>query len=138
MTNDIFEQFTGAGQSSYKTFQSLGEINSKTIRKLADINFTLATLGVELTMEQAKLLTGVKSYNDLFSAGSGLATEFGNRLMEINREVSGVLTESSEEFIGWVRESFEEAGKTGTVSTAPAKRAQSKTSAKKTTAKKAA
>lgn len=137
MTNDFFEQFTGAGQSSYKTLQSLGEINSKTIRKLADINFTLATLGIELTVEQAKLFTGVKSYNDLFSAGSGLATEFGNRFMDINREVSGVLAESSEEFIDWVRESFEAAGKTGTVS-APAKPAQSKTTAKKTTARKAA
>jgi phasin family protein len=137
MTSDFFDQLTGAGQSSYKTFQTLGEINTKAIKKLTDINFTLATLGIELTMEQAKLLTGAKSYNDLFSVGSGLAAEYGNKMMEINREVSGVLAESSEEFIDWVKESFDAAGKAG-VAAAPAKPAPAKTSAKKTSTRKAA
>ena len=137
MTSDFFGQFSSAGESSFKKLQSLGEINSKTIKKLADINFTLATMGIELSVEQAKLLTDARSYNDLFSAGSGLASEFGSKLMEINSEVSGVLAESTEEFMDWVKDGFEAAGKAG-AKPVPTRPAQAKTTAKKTSTKKAA
>lgn len=135
MNNDFLDQISGAGQSSYKTLQALGEINSKTIKKLAELNFTLATMGVELTMEQTKLLAGARNYNDLFTVGSGLAAEFGNRMMEINREMSGVLAETSEEFIEWVKGSFEAAGK---AAKSPVAQAPAKANSKKTSSKKAA
>lgn len=122
MQNEIFEQFTQASKASYETFQQLGNINSKALQKLTELQFSVATLGIESSVEQAKLLSSTNNYKDLVSAESELASDYGNKLVDLTKQTAAVLNESGEEVMAWFEKSAETLTDTA------------KTTAKKTTA----
>lgn len=107
MQNEIFEQFTQAGKASYETFQQLGNINSKALQKLTELQFSVATLGIESSVEQAKLLSSTNNYKDLISAESELASDYGNKLVDLTKQTAAVLNESGEEVMAWFEKSAE-------------------------------
>lgn len=122
MQNEIFEQFTQASKASYETFQQLGNINSKALQKLTELQFSVATLGIESSVEQAKLLSSTNNYKDLISAESELASDYGTKLVDLTKQTAAVLNESGEEVMAWFEKSAETITDTA------------KTTAKKTTA----
>lgn len=107
MQNEIFEQLTNASKTSYETFQELGEINTKALKKLADVQFSLATLGIESSAEQAKLLSNSNSYKDLLAAESELANQYSSKVMDLTKQATNVLTDSGEEISAWFEKSVE-------------------------------
>lgn len=107
MQNEILEQLTNAGKSSYASLQELGEINAKALQKLADVQFSLATLGIESGVEQAKLLSNTSSYKDLLTAESELANQYSTKVMDLTKQATSVLTESGEEITAWFEKSVE-------------------------------
>jgi phasin family protein len=107
MQNEIMEQLTNASKNSYATLQELGEINTKALKKLADVQFSLATLGIESGVEQAKLLSNTSNYKDLLATESELANQYGNKVMELTKQATNVLTESGEEITAWFEKSVE-------------------------------
>ncbi|MEJ2760373.1 MAG: phasin family protein [Gammaproteobacteria bacterium] len=111
MSNDIFTTMTGSSSLAYESMQELGAINSKTISRLAEIQLDFARLGLESSMEQAKLLTDAGSYENLMAAESDLASRYGDRIMALARETTEVMTESRDEFVEWLEKRFEEGGK---------------------------
>lgn len=111
MTNDIFNTMTGGSSLAYESMQELGAINSKTLSRLAEIQLDFARLGLENSMEQARLLTDVGSYEGLLAAESDLASRYGDRIMALARETTEVVTESRNEFVVWLEKCFEEGGR---------------------------
>lgn len=106
MQNELVENLSTAGKASYDALQELGAINSKTFQKLTDIQFSLATLGIESSVEQMKLINSTSTYNDLVNAESELATDYSSKVMEITRQAADVLNESREEVSDWVKSSM--------------------------------
>lgn len=113
MQNEILEQLTSAGKSSYTSLQELGEINAKALQKLADVQFSLATLGIESGVEQAKLLSNTSSYKDLLAAESELANQYSSKMLDLTKQATSVLTESGEEITAWFEKSVELFSETG-------------------------
>lgn len=131
MTNDIIEQMTAGGQASYEAIQQLGAINTKTIQKLTDIQFSLATMGVESSIEQMKLINNTNNYTDLISAESDLASTYSNKVIEVTRQAAEVLTESQEEIAKWAESNTS----TLTETKKPKAKAKAKKTAKRTAKK---
>ncbi len=129
MQNELIENFTTSGQASYEAIQKLGAINTKTLQKLADIQFSLATMGVEGSIEQMKLINDTRSYSDLISAESDLVSNYGSKVVEITREAADILTESQDEISEWAKSSLSVANETKVAkkpAKKPAKRAAKK------------
>lgn len=129
MQNDIFEQFVNAGKTSYENLQQLGAINTKALQKLTELQFSLATLSVESSVEQAKLLSGTTNYKDLISAESELANQYGSKFMDLGKQTADVLSESGEEIVSWFEKSAESFA--DTAKSAAPKKTTSTTAAKK-------
>lgn len=107
MQNEIFEQFVSAGKASYENLQQLGAINTKALQKLTELQFSLATMGIESGVEQAKLLSSTSSYKDLISAESELANQYSSKMMDLGKQTADVLNESGEEFFALLEKSAE-------------------------------
>lgn len=130
MQNDIFEQFVNAGKTSYENLQQLGAINTKAVQKLTELQFSLATMGIESGVEQAKLLSSTTNYKDLISAESELANTYSSKMMDLSKQTAEVLNESGEEIAAWFEKSAESFGETAK-STAKKATTTSSTSTKK-------
>lgn len=107
MQNDIFEQFVNAGKTSYENLQQLGTINTKALQKLTELQFSLATIGIEGSAEQAKLLGSTTNYKDLIAAESDLANQYSSKVMDISKQTAEVLNESGEEIASWFEKTAE-------------------------------
>lgn len=107
MQNDIFEQFVNAGKTSYENLQQLGSINTKALQKLTELQFSLATIGIEGSVEQAKLLGSTTNYKDLIAAESDLANQYSSKVMDISKQTADVLNESGEEIASWFEKTAE-------------------------------
>lgn len=127
MQNDIFEQFVNAGKASYENLQQLSAINTKAVQKLTELQLSLATMGIEGSVEQAKVLTSTTNYKDLISAESDLANQYSSKMMDISKQTADVLNESGEQIAAWFEKSAEVFGETAS---STAKKATS-TAAKK-------
>ena len=112
MTNEFFSTLSGNGQVAYQSIQELGAINSRALNKLAEIQFNFAKLGLESSMEQARLLADISNYEDILSAGTDLASEYGDKMMALTLETTEVMSASRDELIAWVEKQFEEGNET--------------------------
>lgn len=131
MQNDIFEQFMNAGKSSYENLQQLGAINSKAMQKLTELQFSLATVGIESSVEQAKLLSSTTNYKDLMAAESELANQYGSKVMDISKQTAEVLNESGEEIAAWFEKTTESFAETAAKPAAKKTTSSSNTSSAK-------
>jgi len=108
MTNALFSSLTDNSRFTYESLQELGTINSRTLNRLAEIQMNFARLGIESSMEQARLITDVNSYDDLLSAESDLASSYGDKVMGLVRETAELMTDSRDQFVKWTEKHFEE------------------------------
>lgn len=79
--------------------QKINAINLKTLTRLADLQFDIASLCLATTAEQAKVLTAVESYQELYSIEARLASDYGSRLMQISQATTGLLLECRNEYV---------------------------------------
>lgn len=136
MQEQIIEDITAATKTSYEALQELGRINSETVNKLSQLQFSMASLGIEGSVEQAQLLTSTTNYQDLLTAESDFASSYSDKIMGIARQTADVLTQSRDEVTAWVEKS---ASSVAAPAEKPMKKpAARKPAARKTTAKKAA
>lgn len=129
MTNEILNMMADGGKFPYESLQELNDINSRIFNKLAGLQMNIARLGIEGSVEQARLFTGAKKYEELLSAETELASSYSDRVMELTREVTGILTESQQELLTWMEEQFEDGKKEVKQAVAPS--GKPKTASKK-------
>ncbi len=134
MQDQIIENITEATKTSYEALQELGRINSETVSKLSQLQFTMASLGIEGSVEQARLLTSTTNYQDLLSAESDFTTSYSEKIMSIARQTADVLSDSRDEITAWLEKS---ASTVASVAQPPKKAPARKPAAKKPAAKKA-
>ncbi len=121
MTDTVTGNFFSSGNDSYETLRKIGALNMKAFTRLAGLQFELATLGVETSVAQAKLLALSKNYDQLYAHETMLANLYGNRIAEISRETTDTLLKSGDELNAIISQIFTVAkqGITAAVTTAP-------------------
>jgi hypothetical protein len=97
MTDTVTASFFNPVNGSYESLRKIGALNLKALTKLAGLQFELATLGIETSVAQVKLLTVSKGYDQLYAQEALLASLCGNRIAEISRETTDVLMKSGDE-----------------------------------------
>lgn len=134
MTNEILNIMSDSGKFPYEGLQELNDINSRIFTRLADLQMSIARFGIEGSIEQARVFTGAKKYEELLSAETELASSYGDRVMELTHEATGIITESQEELLSWMEKRFEDGKKEVEQAAAPS--SKPKTAAKKPAAAK--
>ena len=107
MTNEFITQLNDTNKASYETFQQFNVINVEALQKLAALQFSLASLNVESTVEQAKLLTSGTDPQEIFAAESALVSAYGEKVMKITSETTEILTQSREQLVAFAEKTFE-------------------------------
>jgi len=136
MNNEFINQFNDSSKVSFEAFQQFNVINVEAMQKLAALQFSLTSLNVESTVEQAKLLTSGTDPQALFAAESALTRTYGERLMQITSETTDVLTQSREQMLAFAGHTFQ--AENPAVSPAKAQSKASNKTATKKVVKKAA
>ncbi|MBI1733018.1 MAG: phasin family protein [Gammaproteobacteria bacterium] len=117
MSKLFFEPFATPAKLPVKSIEELGAIHSRAIKRLADLQVSIANLGIETNVEQARLLSDTGNYPGFVAAQSALAGSMGTRWIEISRALANVVTETRDELNSWIRKSLEvtqpDAAKTG-------------------------
>lgn len=106
MQNAFIQAFRETGVPGFRNFQQLGEIGSRAVRRLAEIQYKLAAIGIDGTVQHAKLLSGTPDYAELVQAQSALASACSNRLIAVGYDAANALTEAREEWVEWVQKGF--------------------------------
>ena len=132
MNTELITHLADSSKLSYQNLQELNAINTRIFSKFAELQFNVAKLGLESSIEQAKLLTGISVYEDLMSAESDFANTCRDNMMKISRELGDVLVESHGEFAGWLAKQFAEGKQKA------GKQVKAKPATKRATTKKAA
>jgi hypothetical protein len=114
MTHELFDQMQDAGKVSFEMLRRLGEIQSRTLDRMTEVQFNFVSLGLDCTMEQARRLGSMHRYQDLLTAPSEFASNYGSRLMSIGLETVDALSGTTEELSDLVHSSFEPARPTVT------------------------
>lgn len=102
--NTTFEEITNASKASLEVIQKLTNINATTINDLATIQMNLANISFESGLEQFKLVSSVKDYNEFISAETEFASEVQEKVMKIAEEASDVFSSSQNEVAKWFSE----------------------------------
>ena len=135
MNNEFMSQFNDSSKASYETFQQFNVFNVEALQKLAALQFSLASLSVESTVEQAKLLTSGSDLQAIFAAESALASTYGEKLMQITSETTEIFTQSREQIAAFAGKSFEAANTANNVQVKQPKKVATKKVTKKTVRK---
>ena len=107
MNTMFFESFTTPTKLPLKSIEELGAIHARTFKRIADIQVSLANLGIEGNVAQARLLSDSGNYPGLVAAQSAFAGSMGNRWLAISREVADVVTQTRDELNAWMKQSFD-------------------------------
>jgi len=125
MQNEYFEKMTEMGKASYNAMQELTAINSKALSDLSELQLGFATYSMESGVELSKTLTGMTNYKDAITAEADYANEYGNKVMEFNRQAADVITDSRDDVVSLLEKTVEDA----TSKAAPAVKKPSKKAA---------
>lgn len=135
MTKPLFETFPTPLTLSAKSFEELAAIQTRAVRRLADLHVSLATLGIDGNVAQARLLADTENYPGLVAAQSALASDMGNRWIAISRAAADVVTDTRDELNAWIGKNFHTAqdrgipGTKARTTSRPARRASARKAA---------
>lgn len=106
MSTLFYESFTIPAKLPVKSIEELGAIHSRAIKRLADLQVSIANLGIEGNLEQARLLSNSEDYPGLVAAQSAFAGSMGTRWLEISRAAADVVSETRDELNAWFRKNL--------------------------------
>jgi len=107
MNTTFFESFATPAKLPLKSIEDLGAIHARAFKRIAELQVSVATLGIEGNVEQARLLSDTGNYSGLVAAQSALAGSMGNRWLAISRSAADVVTQTRDELNAWMKNSFE-------------------------------
>ena len=116
MQNEFIEQFSDAGKIAFSAIQELSTIQGKALQKLVDLQLNFATAGFGSGIEHAEALVKSTNHKMFFSSISGFNEDCSNKMLDITRQTSAVLSESNDEVIAWFEKGLEASNNTGKTS----------------------
>lgn len=107
MNVTFFESFPAPAKLPVKSIEELGLIHARAFRRIAELQLSLANLGIEGNVAQARLLSDTENLPGLLAAQSAFAGSMGNRWLEISRSAADVVTQTRAELNDWVQKNFD-------------------------------
>lgn len=107
MNVTFFESFPAPAKLPVKSIEELGVIHARAFKRIADLQVSVANLGIEGNVAQARLLSDTENYPGLLAAQSAFAGSMGNRWLEISRAAADVVTQTRDELNDWVKKNFD-------------------------------
>ncbi len=107
MNVTFFESFPAPAKLPVKSIEELGVIHARAFKRIADLQVSVANLGIEGNVAQARLLSDTENYPGLLAAQSAFAGSMGNRWLEISRAAADVVTQTRDELNNWVKKNFD-------------------------------
>ena len=101
---ELFSEISGKG---YEAARQLGEINMRLMEKLMGRQMEAASLLMETGMQQAKMVSEAKGYNELVKGQIEMAQELGQRMMEEGRTNMQLANDSRDEYRAWFEQGME-------------------------------
>ena len=108
-TNETVELMSKATRDGYANLNKLAEINMNAWQQLAAGEMTLMNLFFETAGKQADLLKDVKRVDELVGKQAELARNLGEQLLESNKKVVEILSNTREEYQDIAEASAEQA-----------------------------
>ena len=98
MTNHVLQLFADAGKGSYEKFQQLHVLNHKTLERLTELQFSLLSLGVENTVQQARALSEANDYASLLANETDIVNGYRDKFTALSRKAGEFLAQSGNEY----------------------------------------
>ena len=101
------EMFSEMSNKGYEAARQLGEINLRMMEKMLGRQMEAASLFMETGMQQAKMVSEAKGYNELLKGQIEMAQELGQRMMEEGRTNMQLANDSRDEYRAWFEQGME-------------------------------
>lgn len=106
--NDTIEMMTKATNESYANMRKLAEINLATMDALTAKQMEIFKLCLDTGAKQADLMKDAKRVDEVVGSQTEAARELGEKLVESNREVVEIITQSRDSYQNWAEESVKQ------------------------------
>jgi len=100
--NDTFNLISKSANENYASLRKLADINMNAWDQLASKQMEVMNLCFETSCKQAELSKDVKRVDELFGKQTEMARELSEQLVESNQQVAEILSNTREEYQGWV------------------------------------
>ncbi|HKK16781.1 MAG TPA: TIGR01841 family phasin [Gammaproteobacteria bacterium] len=111
MSNEIFDNVSKYGKSSYDSLKSLYAVNANMFEQLLEQQYALMSLGVEYTTSQLKLAGTAKGYKEVMTGQTDIVSDVNSKLQGISRNTLDIFNESKDEISDWFEKNIKEAEK---------------------------
>jgi len=103
--NETFAAMNKAATDNFANLRKLTELNLSTWDKLVAKQLEMMTLCLDASSKQYEAVQGVKGVDELVGRQTEMARECGEKLMQKNRELVDLMTETRDEYQTWVESS---------------------------------
>jgi phasin family protein len=106
--NETFEMMSNAANDNYANLRKLADINLGIWDQLAGKQMEVMKLCMASGNKQVELAKTTQRPDELFGKQAELVRELGEQLIESNQQVVDILSNSREQYQGWVEASADQ------------------------------
>jgi phasin family protein len=99
---ESFELFNEMSSKGYEAARQLGEINLRTMEQLVGRQMDAVALIMESGLQQVKMVSEAKGYNELVKGQVELAKGLGERVLEESRNNMKLASDTRDEYRAWL------------------------------------
>jgi phasin family protein len=99
---ESFELFNEMSSKGYEAARQLGEINLRTMEQLVGRQMDAVALIMESGLQQVKMVSEAKGYNELVKGQVDLAKGLGERVLEESRNNMKLASDTRDEYRAWL------------------------------------
>ena len=103
--NETYDAMLKATNESYANLRKLAELNMATMDKLMAKQMEMMTLCMDTGSKQYDTVKDIKDPEALVAKQVEMARECGEKIMNKNREVADLLTDTRDEYQNWMENS---------------------------------
>ena len=102
-----FEMFSEMSGKGYEAARQLGEINLRVMETMLGRQMEAISLFMETGLQQAKMVSEAKGYNELVKGQIAMAQDLGKRVLEESRTNMQLASDSRDEYRAWFEQGME-------------------------------
>lgn len=106
MENTFLTQWESLAKSAFDSTKELETLNLKLFEQLSQKQVDLLTGAVEVGNKWMSAFGESKGVSELVAAQSKLASEYGNKVLNLSKETSELLTASRDDYKAWFEKGF--------------------------------
>lgn len=105
MNSSVFSQWEDFTKSALESSKQLEAVNLKLAEKVLQKQLALAASALEAGNRVVSLLGEGKPLPEIFAAQTKLLSEYGNKVVEITRETTEIVSTAGQDYRSWLEQS---------------------------------